>query len=60
MNKANAIRLAGSAAELAELFGLTQSAVSQWGEKLPQARVWQLMVLKPRWFKKSKAEVIAK
>lgn len=44
-----AIELAGSSRELAELLGVTQSAVSQWGEELPKARVWQLMTLRPSW-----------
>ena len=55
METKTAIELAGTAAELAELLGITQSAISQWGEKLPDARVWQLKVLKPAWFKKTKA-----
>jgi hypothetical protein len=46
-----AIELAGSPKALADLLGITPSAVSQWGEDLPQTRVWQLMVLRPAWFK---------
>jgi DNA-binding transcriptional regulator YdaS (Cro superfamily) len=53
-----AIDLAGSAKELADLLSITQSAVSQWGEYLPKARVWQLMAIRPAWFacEKTKAE----
>jgi hypothetical protein len=51
MEKQKAVQLAGSAKALAELLGVSQSAVSQWSEELPQQRVWQLMVLRPEWFK---------
>jgi predicted transcriptional regulator len=36
--------------ELAQLLGINQSAISQWKE-IPKARLWQLKVLKPEWFK---------
>jgi DNA-binding transcriptional regulator YdaS (Cro superfamily) len=49
MDKKTAIKLAGSATALAKLLGITRAAVSQW-RVLPQARVWQLRVLKPEWF----------
>ena len=45
-----AIEKAGSAAALAKLLGITPGAVSQWGENVPEARVWQLQVLRPEWF----------
>jgi DNA-binding transcriptional regulator YdaS (Cro superfamily) len=51
MDKNHAIKLAGSAKALAELLGITRAAVSQWGDQVPQARVWQLMTLRPGWFK---------
>lgn len=50
MKTQHAIDLAGSPKELADLLGITQSAISQWGESLPQAREWQLKLLKPEWF----------
>jgi hypothetical protein len=50
MKTEQAIALAGSAAALAKLLGITDSAISQWGEDVPTARVWQLRVLKPEWF----------
>jgi DNA-binding transcriptional regulator YdaS (Cro superfamily) len=51
MDKEQAIKLAGSASALAKLLGITRAAVSQWGAKVPQARVWQLKALRPKWFK---------
>lgn len=49
MDKQKLIFLAGSQVELAKLLGISQAAVSQW-KKVPQARIWQLQVLKPSWF----------
>lgn len=49
MSKEEAIEKAGGLTRLAELLGITPAAVSQW-ETVPQARVWQLRVLKPSWF----------
>lgn len=51
MDKAQAIKKAGSAMALAKLLGITRQAISQWGDELPQARLWQLKALKPAWFK---------
>ena len=51
MKKTEAIQLAGSQSDLAKLLGITQAAVSQWGENVPMARVWQMKDLKPEWFK---------
>jgi len=53
MQTNQAIELAGSAAALAALLGITPSAVSQWGEEIPELRRYQLMRLKPKWFRKS-------
>jgi len=50
MEKATAIKLAGSQTALASLLGITQAAISQWDERVPENRVWQLKVLKPEWF----------
>ena len=50
METKKAVEHAGSATALAELLGITISAVSQWGECVPETRVWQLKVLKPAWF----------
>lgn len=46
-----AIDLAGSATKLAELLKITPGAISQWGDAVPDKRVWQLKVIKPKWFK---------
>lgn len=40
----------GKASGLARLLGVTPGAVSQWGEDLPSARVWQLRAIRPEWF----------
>jgi hypothetical protein len=50
MDTNKAIELAGSSSALAALLGITPGAVSQWGNEIPVARVWQLRVLKPDWF----------
>jgi predicted transcriptional regulator len=49
MDKQQLIKLAGSQIDLAKLLGISQAAVSQW-KKVPQARIWQLRLLKPEWF----------
>ena len=49
MNKEQLIKLAGSQTELAKLLGISQPAVSAWKE-VPQARIWQLKLLRPEWF----------
>jgi DNA-binding transcriptional regulator YdaS (Cro superfamily) len=49
MDKEKAIRLAGSQSELARLLGIERSAVSHW-KKIPEGRIYQLMVLRPEWF----------
>jgi hypothetical protein len=49
MDKQKFIALAGSQDELAKLLGISQAAVSQW-KTVPQARVWQLKLLRPDWF----------
>jgi len=54
MKTQQAIEKAGSAADLARLLGITQSAVCQWGEDVPEHRVWQLKVLRPAWFRAKK------
>jgi DNA-binding transcriptional regulator YdaS (Cro superfamily) len=52
MEKKQAIKKAGSARALALLLGISRAAISQWGATIPQARVWQLMALRPEWFVK--------
>jgi tRNA U34 5-methylaminomethyl-2-thiouridine-forming methyltransferase MnmC len=50
MTKQQAIDKAGSVLNLAVLLGITREAIYQWGEMVPQARVWQLKALHPDWF----------
>lgn len=59
METRDAIRLAGGVTALAELLDITPSAVSQWEAEVPDARVWQLKVLRPEWFKRAKEEKAA-
>lgn len=53
MTKQEFIKLAGSQHELAKLLGISQPAVSAWKE-VPQARIWQLKLLRPEWFNEEK------
>ncbi len=53
MKTKHAFELAGSVAALARLLEITQGAVSQWGEEVPAARVWQLRAIRPEWFPES-------
>lgn len=51
MKTVKAIELAGGRRALAELLApITQSAITQWGDSVPEARVWQLKALRPEWF----------
>jgi len=49
MTKQKLIKKAGSRKALAELLGISLSAISQW-KKVPQARIWQAKDLRPQWF----------
>jgi predicted transcriptional regulator len=60
MKTERAIELAGNAKALAELLEITPSAISQWGDEVPQPRVWQLMVLRPAWFQIAQNQQAAK
>jgi hypothetical protein len=44
-----AIKLAGNKASWARLLGIQRQAVTNW-KTIPQARIWQLKILKPEWF----------
>jgi hypothetical protein len=50
MEKEKAITLAGSQSELARILGITRAAVHNW-KTIPTGRLYQLMVLRPDWFK---------
>ena len=55
MNKKDAIKKAGGSGKLAELLGISAGAVSLWdGDVIPEARIWQLKVIRPAWFRKEK------
>lgn len=56
MKTKHAIGKAGNAAALAQLLEITPSAISQWGEDVPQNRIWQLRVLRPEWFQPEAGE----
>lgn len=43
------IYLAGGVRELAELLGIKHQAVYAW-DKVPQGRIYELMVKRPLWF----------
>ncbi|WP_354004558.1 Cro/CI family transcriptional regulator [Aeromonas caviae] len=45
MKKSDAINYYGSAAELAKRLNITESAISQWGDTIPQGRAYQIEVL---------------
>lgn len=51
MKTKQAISLAGGTTKaLADLLGITSGAISQWGDDVPESRIWQLRVLRPDWF----------
>lgn len=45
MDKQQAIRHFGSSAALARALGITRAAVTNWGERVPPLRQWELEVL---------------
>ena len=45
MKKADAINYFGSAAEMARKLNISEAAVSQWGDTIPQGRTYQIEVL---------------
>lgn len=42
MTKQEALEAFGSVRKLAEALGVTEQAVHQWGEKVPELRVYQI------------------
>lgn len=50
LTKQQAVQFAGSQAKLAKILGITRGAVWLW-ETIPQARIWQLKLMRPEWFK---------
>ena len=52
---------AGGVSRLAEIFGITRSAVSQWPDgPLPEPRKYELMVKRPAWFAEQSSAVAFK
>lgn len=45
MKKIDAINYFGSAAEMAKRLNISEAAISQWGETIPQGRAYQIEVL---------------
>lgn len=56
MRTDEAIRKAKGRNNLAKILGITGSAVSQWGETIPELRMYQLRRKKPHWFRAQKVE----
>lgn len=50
VKKKDGIAIAGSAAKLARIFGVSRSAITQWGEWMPPYRVMQLKEAMPERF----------
>jgi len=51
IKKKEILAKAGSSIAVAHLLGISPAAISRWKTFIPAARVWQLRVLKPQWFK---------
>lgn len=51
MKTRDAIAKAKGRDKLARILGITGSAVSQWGEDVPELREFQLRRKKPGWFR---------
>jgi DNA-binding transcriptional regulator YdaS (Cro superfamily) len=45
MEKKQAIEAFGSAKALADALGITEGAVSNWGDKIPELRQYQIRVI---------------
>lgn len=45
MRKTDAINYFGSASELAKKLNISEAAISQWGQNVPQGRAYQIEVL---------------
>ena len=60
MKTADAIKAAGSAKQIAEILDISQSAVSQWGDHVPELREYQLRERRPdiKWSKTTSLEAV--
>lgn len=55
MKKAEAIQKAHGLGQLAAIFEISKSAISQWPEEIPAQRIYELKVKRPEWFDESDA-----
>ena len=53
MTKEELCKLAGSQSELARILGITRASVHQWTH-VPKGRLYDLLKLRPEWFKNQK------
>lgn len=53
MKKQDLIKLAGSQAAAARIFGITSSAILQWPDEVPYRRFLELKDKRPKWFVRS-------
>lgn len=58
MKTKDAIKAAGSAAELARILNITPSAVSQWDDDIPDLQEYRLKDFRPDWFKKAEPDCL--
>ncbi|MFZ2736647.1 MAG: Cro/CI family transcriptional regulator [Burkholderiaceae bacterium] len=56
MKTKQAIDFAGSATALARILGISPAAICQWNDQVPKARLWQLQVMRPEWFRAPKTD----
>lgn len=54
MTKSELLAVAKSGAAVAMALGISPQAVSKWGERIPELRLYQLRRLRPRWFRRQK------
>lgn len=59
MKTKDAIERAGNAAALSRILNITQSAVSQWGDDVPELSLFRLEKARPKWFKRLPASAEA-
>lgn len=61
MKKQDLIKLAGSQAKAARIFGITSSAILQWPDDVPYLRFLELRDKRPEWFVRGelRAELLA-
>jgi phosphoserine phosphatase len=58
MNTSDLTKKAGSVRAIADELGITHQAVYAWGDKVPEARMFELMGRRPDWFTATKKRKI--